>query len=232
MSEKYKIRDQDKPYFITISVVEWIDVFTRPGKHGSNFRASVGMINTLKRSTMILGTIFTLMMLMQNCDTATCMEDYYTANQVDLTAIRAASQTLSSNCEYVKITIRKKSGKLELRFYGGAVDNVTMYINPTDLSLISEHPVDECSPVVLDRFRTMYNDATLRTILQLFAKIEPNAVRINSKGVFVALGETLKHPNKGELEGGIFMAFASGFTSQWVISEIDTNVYLFDTLIY
>ncbi|MDH5368113.1 MAG: hypothetical protein OEW67_14095, partial [Cyclobacteriaceae bacterium] len=27
---KYKIRDQDKPYFITISVVEWIDVFTRP----------------------------------------------------------------------------------------------------------------------------------------------------------------------------------------------------------
>ncbi|MDH5368111.1 MAG: transposase [Cyclobacteriaceae bacterium] len=30
MSEKYKIRDQDKPYFITISVVEWIDVITRP----------------------------------------------------------------------------------------------------------------------------------------------------------------------------------------------------------
>ena len=30
MSEKYKIRDQDKPYFVTISVVEWIDVFTRP----------------------------------------------------------------------------------------------------------------------------------------------------------------------------------------------------------
>ena len=29
MSEKYKIRDQDKLYFITFSVVQWIDVFTR-----------------------------------------------------------------------------------------------------------------------------------------------------------------------------------------------------------
>ncbi|WP_424964142.1 REP-associated tyrosine transposase [Ekhidna sp.] len=30
MSEKYKIRDQDKIYFVTFSVVKWIDVFTRP----------------------------------------------------------------------------------------------------------------------------------------------------------------------------------------------------------
>ena len=29
MSEKYKIRDQDKLYFITFAVVGWIDVFTR-----------------------------------------------------------------------------------------------------------------------------------------------------------------------------------------------------------
>src|SRR5687768_16481443 len=29
MSEKYKVRDQERPYFITFSVEEWIDVFTR-----------------------------------------------------------------------------------------------------------------------------------------------------------------------------------------------------------
>jgi putative transposase len=29
MSEKYKVRDQDRPYFITFAVEEWIDVFTR-----------------------------------------------------------------------------------------------------------------------------------------------------------------------------------------------------------
>jgi putative transposase len=29
MSEKYKIHDQDRPYFITFAVVEWVDVFTR-----------------------------------------------------------------------------------------------------------------------------------------------------------------------------------------------------------
>ncbi len=29
MSEKYKIRNQDKLYFVTFSVVKWVDVFTR-----------------------------------------------------------------------------------------------------------------------------------------------------------------------------------------------------------
>jgi putative transposase len=29
VSEKYKIRDQDKLYFVTFAVVQWIDVFTR-----------------------------------------------------------------------------------------------------------------------------------------------------------------------------------------------------------
>jgi putative transposase len=29
MSEKYKVRDQDRPYFITFAVEQWDDVFTR-----------------------------------------------------------------------------------------------------------------------------------------------------------------------------------------------------------
>jgi hypothetical protein len=29
MSEKYKVHDQDRPYFITFAVEKWIDVFTR-----------------------------------------------------------------------------------------------------------------------------------------------------------------------------------------------------------
>ena len=29
MSEKYKVRDQDRPYFITFAVEGWVDVFTR-----------------------------------------------------------------------------------------------------------------------------------------------------------------------------------------------------------
>ncbi len=30
MSEKYKIRDQEKPYFVTFATEEWVDVFTPP----------------------------------------------------------------------------------------------------------------------------------------------------------------------------------------------------------
>jgi hypothetical protein len=29
MSGKYKIRDQEKLYFVTFTIVEWIDLFTR-----------------------------------------------------------------------------------------------------------------------------------------------------------------------------------------------------------
>lgn len=29
MSRKYKIRDQNKRYFVTFAVIRWIDVFTR-----------------------------------------------------------------------------------------------------------------------------------------------------------------------------------------------------------
>ena len=29
MSRKYKIRDQEKLYFATLTIVEWIDLFTR-----------------------------------------------------------------------------------------------------------------------------------------------------------------------------------------------------------
>ncbi|GAB2612826.1 transposase [Belliella aquatica] len=29
MSRKYKIRDQDKLYFVTFTIIEWIDLFTR-----------------------------------------------------------------------------------------------------------------------------------------------------------------------------------------------------------
>ena len=29
MSEKYKIRNQDKLYFVTFTVIQWLDVFIR-----------------------------------------------------------------------------------------------------------------------------------------------------------------------------------------------------------
>jgi REP element-mobilizing transposase RayT len=29
MSEKYKIRENDKAYFVTLTIVDWIDIFTR-----------------------------------------------------------------------------------------------------------------------------------------------------------------------------------------------------------
>lgn len=171
------------------------------------------------------------MMLLTNCDSSQWMKDYYTTNQVSLTQIRTLSHTLADNYAFQKVTIKKKSGELELMFHGGVRDNVTVYLDPGNLGLISEHPVDECDPMVLQRFRTMYNNNTLREILHLFEAIEPKAIRITHGGVFVALGKPLKSPNVN-LDGGILMTFASGYSDNKIVEEIDTNVYLYDTLVY
>ncbi|MCD4834574.1 MAG: hypothetical protein K8R31_12310 [Bacteroidales bacterium] len=41
MSDKYKIRDNDKAYFVTLTIVDWIDVFTRKEQ-------KLMMVNSLK----------------------------------------------------------------------------------------------------------------------------------------------------------------------------------------
>lgn len=171
------------------------------------------------------------MILLSSCHSSLCMKDYYTINQNDLTQIRTLSQTLISNYVFEKITIRKKKGEFEILF-SAEVGGVSMYVNPLDLSLIHEFPGSKCSPEVLQRFRTMYHDNRLREILTLFEAIDPKAIRITHGAVFVALGSPLKHSNKTELEGGVLMTFASGFKDRKIVETIETNVYLYDTLVY
>jgi putative transposase len=47
MSDKYKIRNLDNAYFVTVTVVDWIDVFTRKNH-------KVLMIDALSYSRLIL----------------------------------------------------------------------------------------------------------------------------------------------------------------------------------
>jgi hypothetical protein len=188
------------------------------------------MMNTLVRKLWYPQLWMIVLMLLMGCDSSQWMKDYYTTNQDSLVQIRTLSQTLADNYAFLKVTIRKKSGELELMFHGGSRDNVTMYLNPGNLSLISEHVVDGCDPAVLQRFRTMYQDDDLREILSLFEATEPKAIRISHGGVFAALGETLKSPNPN-LEGGILMTFEPEQNNR-IVEQIDTNVYLYDDLVY
>jgi hypothetical protein len=170
------------------------------------------------------------MMLLTGCDSTQCMRDYYTTNQDNLAQIRTLSKTLVDNYAFEKITIKKKSGELEIGFWAEA-GAASMYVNSSDLSLIHEFPNSKCSAAVLQTFRTMYNDNTLKEILTLFEAIEPKAIRITHGGVFVALGQPLLSPNVN-LNGGILMTFEPGFTDRKIVETIDTNVYLYDTLVY
>ncbi|MBT1690058.1 hypothetical protein [Dawidia soli] len=160
------------------------------------------------------------------------MKDFYTAQKPNLSQMQTLSKSLSAGYSFDNITVRKKNGELELMFIGGTRDNVTMYLNPENLDLTAEYPVEGCSAAVLQNFRAMYQDTRLRGILELFNETNPNAILITHKGIFIALGRPLKHPNKTELEGGILMTFEPGFTDRNIVEKIDTDVYLYDTLVY
>ncbi|WP_133259701.1 hypothetical protein [Pseudochryseolinea flava] len=159
------------------------------------------------------------------------MKDYYNTNKNSLVEIRTSGVALANSYDFQKITIRKKSGELELMFHGGSRNNVTMYLNPTSLNLISEHVVEGCSSDALQRYRTMYQSSALRLILSRFEQISPKAIRISDGGIFVALGGTLKSANPN-LEGGILMTMEPEVNNTRIVEQIDTNVYLYDDLIY
>lgn len=180
---------------------------------------------------ILLSNILVFLMLLIGCDSTLCMRDYYSTNKNNLINIRTLSNTLSSNYSFEQVTIKKKNEKLELIFFGGVSDNVSMYLNPSNLDLIHEFSAQGCSAEVHQRFRTMYQDNTMRGILNLFELIDPKAVRITHGGVFVALGRPLKHPNVN-LNGGILMTFAPGVSDYEIVEEIDANVYLYDALVY
>ncbi|HEY3404412.1 MAG TPA: hypothetical protein VGK59_13570 [Ohtaekwangia sp.] len=180
---------------------------------------------------MILGMLISMMVL-TNCDSSQCMKDYYTTNKDSLVEIRRLSQTLAGNYDFQVVTIIKKRGQVELGF-DGEIGAASMYLNPSDLSLIHEFPNSKCSPEELQRFRTMYQDNDLREILNLFEAIEPKAITISHGGVFVALGKTLQSPNPN-LKGGILMTYEPEPSNSHsrIVEQIDTNVYLYDDLVY
>jgi hypothetical protein len=181
---------------------------------------------------MILGEFFMSVILLTSCESSQCMKDYYTANKNSLVTIRTLSKTLADNNAFRKVTIKKKDVGVEIMFEGGDGDNATIYLNPSDLSLRSESVVDGCSSEALTRFRAMYNSNTLRDILNLFDDINPKALKISHRSIFVALGQPLKSKNPS-LDGGILMTFQAGDTTDnKIVETIDTNVYLYDTLVY
>lgn len=188
------------------------------------------MINTLNKKIMIFGKMMIALILLISCNSSQCMKDYYTTNNTSLTQIRLLSKVLSDNYTFRQITIVEKSGELELGF-DGEIGAASMYLNPTDLSLIHEFPNSKCSAEELQRFRTMYQDSGLRQILNLFKQIEPEAITISHGGVFVALGKTLQSPNPN-LKGGILMTFEPELNNRRIVEQIDTNVYLYDDLVY
>ena len=59
MSDKYKIHDKDKAYFVTLTVVDWIDVFTRKEQ-------KLMIINSLKYCQENKGLIIFTYCLMSN----------------------------------------------------------------------------------------------------------------------------------------------------------------------
>jgi hypothetical protein len=64
MSRKYKISDQQKLHFITFTVIDWIDVFTR-GDYRDIFVDSVNIVKLIKALKFMRGVLCQVMFIQQ-----------------------------------------------------------------------------------------------------------------------------------------------------------------------
>lgn len=180
---------------------------------------------------MILGKIFTLLLLFQGCDRADCMKNYYTTHKQEILAIRGYAESLNKKYNYKDMSILKIGEELQLGFMHEESCGVTMYLKLDDLSIDLELDTDECNQQVINQCQTMYNDPDLQAILRSFMSIKPEAITISPYDVFIALGRPLKSPNMN-LDGGITMTYNKPLKgNSRVTSEIDTYVYLNDDLV-
>jgi len=188
-------------------------------------------------NNMIIVNILLSMLTLWGCSSENQMVAYYEKNKSDMDSIRNISKEFTEIYHFEYASLRKLS--VGIRFsvhdkhpYKGTGE----YFNPETFEPIpfdgnDTIVCDSCTDEERESYEALLLDSRLNAILRLYTKIKPKAIKITSEGVFFALGSPLKHPNKSEVEGGIFMPFGEDFNRKLVVKKIDENVYLYDTVV-
>ncbi len=186
---------------------------------------------------MIIVNILLSMLTLWGCNSENQMVAYYEKYKEDMDSIKEISKEFNKAYHFEYASLRELSVGIRLSVHDKhPYKGIGEYFNTETFETI---PFDANDTIVCDsctdeerkRYKALLVDSRLKTILRLYTKIKPDAIEITSEGVFFALGAPLKHPNKSEVEGGIFMPFGENFNRKLVVKKIDDNAYLYDTVI-
>lgn len=181
---------------------------------------------------MIIVNILLSMLTLWGCNSEKEMIDFYKKHDKDLIQVQKICKELQIEYKFESAVIR--GGKEDMGFSMNIerpFKSIGYGFSNEDLSEMWFYPCDSCTTEERKKYEALRADSTLKTILRLYTKIKPDAIEITSEGVFFALGAPLKHPNKSEVEGGIFMPFGEDFNRKLVVRKIDDNAYLYDTVV-
>lgn len=119
---------------------------------------------------------------------------------------------------------------------GGPYKTMTGYINletfKVNQELMELFLCDSCPTDERKKYQALFSDQRLIRMLGIFKAINPNAIAIDSNGVFLALGRGLKHPYNFEVEGGVFVPYVNTYYSLQVVERIEgEDAFLYDTVV-
>lgn len=183
-------------------------------------------------------SMFLSSLLLLGCNSEKKVVKYYQKYRTEIESIKDISQSFSNAYGFEYCSIRKLNVGIRLLVHDKHPDKGTgeyydpKTLEPTPFSMADTTICDSCTEEERERYRALLADSRLKELLRLYMRIKPDAIRITSDGVFFALGAPLKHPNKSEVEGGIFIPFGEEFFKGQVVKQIEgENAYLYDTVV-
>jgi hypothetical protein len=172
--------------------------------------------------------------LLYGCTSEKTVVDFYYDHKVELLRIQQLAREIADGFHCEGIVIRGRKGNVSsLRMtIERPYKSMGYGFNNSDLSVKHFYPCDSCTALEREKYETLPTDSRLQELVRLYIGTKAVALKVNSEGVFFALGPPIRHKNKSEVEGGVFMPFGEEFNRAMIIQQIDgENANLYDTVV-
>ena len=171
------------------------------------------------------------------CSSEKEMIKYFDNHKQDIEQLKIVSEEFSKMYAFESCSIRELNTGVKFSIRANSPYKGTGgYYDPKTLDLIpysnDTNICDSCTEKEVEIYKKMFADNRLKELLKLNLKLKPSAIQITNEGLFIALGNPIKHKNKTEVEGGIFLPFKEGFNKTEVVKQIrNESAYLYETVV-